>query len=369
MEKYPLDIRLACNAFRHLFNDTHRSWFWLDAGPGLVQEQCMTRFSRPSRDDLLLGGAPQKVRSVPGSVLADFVEKPVDFAPSDTDMFVFESYVDQPKLDETVGKFEGCVIAKLPLDVLSPMTTISEMTAISKLHGITISKRDSKEMQALKLVTAKPDKSKERMRKLREAKRVAEKDKQKEDVASLRKEVLMATFPPRPPTQDKIDAIISRCCDMMDPSSFQEDGCSICGQLTILTELGDIKILQELDGPVLANDSGKACGACLTALRKKVLPVKSLANGLWVARVRHSQCVVRVSSGRVKMIANCIMWALPTVKVYKRLPPSKDELSEVLAFVAHADYADLTIAWDNLESYPLSGVPVVVDYRKIDTSA
>ncbi|KAF9563132.1 hypothetical protein CPC08DRAFT_633238, partial [Agrocybe pediades] len=252
----------------------------------------------------------------------------------------------------------------------------------------------------------------------------------------------MAQFPPPPPTQERINSAIAACCDMMDPSSFQEDGCSVCGQLTVLTELSELDDhslldvlcvegvtrkerfslddpIQELSGPILANDRGKACVSCLSALKKKTLPLKSLANGLWlgevpdalkcltfaerilIARVRHNQCVVRVSSGRVKMVANCIMWALPTVKVYKRLPPSKDELSEVLAFVFlggsapteqdferspmlvrrnhvkkalewlklnHSDYADLSIAWDNLESYPLSGVPVVVDYRRVDTS-
>ena len=34
-----------------------------------------------------------------------------------------------------------------------------------------------------------------------------------------------------------------------------------------------------------------------------------------------------------KMIANAIMFANPTSKVYDILPPSLDEISEVLAFI------------------------------------
>ncbi|KAF9470700.1 hypothetical protein BDN70DRAFT_821011, partial [Pholiota conissans] len=93
------------------------------------------------------------------------------------------------------------------------------------------------------------------------------------------------------------------------------------------------------------------------------------------------------------------MFANPTVSVYNILPPSREELSEVLAFVFigsvrpneeeiqrtpmlvrrnkvakalewlklnHIDYADLQISKENLESYPLSGVPVFIDYKAID---
>ena len=100
------------------------------------------------------------------------------------------------------------------------------------------------------------------------------------------------------------------------------------------------------------------------------------------------------------MIANCIMFANPTVSVYKVLPPSREELSEVLAFVFidsvrptddkikctpmlvcrnkvanalewlklnHIDYADLEISKENLESYPQSGVPVFIDFKAANT--
>ncbi|KAJ2911693.1 hypothetical protein MD484_g8721, partial [Candolleomyces efflorescens] len=102
---------------------------------------------------------------------------------------------------------------------------------------------------------------------------------------------------------------------------------------------------------------------------------------------------MRVASGHSKMIANVIAFASPVVKVYQHLPPRRDELSEVLAFIFtgikppteedlgrtpmlvrrnavsealewlklnHADYADLVIDQDALASYPESGVPVEI---------
>lgn len=75
--------------------------------------------------------------------------------------------------------------------------------------------------------------------------------------------------------------------------------------------------------------------------------MNALANGLWVgevpqvlkglsyaeecliARVRSNRCVVRVSSGQKKMMANAISFPCPTVKVYQLLPPPKEDLEEV----------------------------------------
>ena len=79
---------------------------------------------------------------------------------------------------------------------------------------------------------------------------------------------------------------------------------------------------------------------CQSSLKKKILPVESLANSFWIgpiptilqnltfaekmliSRIRHNKCLVRVSSGRAKMTANVIMFSNPTVKVYHALPLS-----------------------------------------------
>ena len=109
--------------------------------------------------------------------------------------------------------------------------------------------------------------------------------------------------------------------------------------------------------------------------------------------------MVRASSGRAKMTSNIIMFSNPTVKVYHALPPSWHEISEILAFVFqgpvqpnesdikqtpmlvcrnvvkdmlewlklnHVDYKDLYISLDNLNDYPLVGIPVNIEYSKSD---
>ncbi|KAJ6609910.1 hypothetical protein B0H10DRAFT_2166208 [Mycena sp. CBHHK59/15] len=158
--------------------------------------------------------------------------------------------------------------------------------------------------------------------------------------------------------------------------------------------------VEELDGPVLAEDCDSIC------------PLRSLANHIWIGhvpwqlkdlsfaekmlitRVRHNRCVVRVASRRGKMSANAIMFATPVVKVYNILLRTRDELSELLAFVFvgptrptdeeyvrtpmlvrwdqvkdtldwlklnHVDYADLAVSAENIKDLPENGIPCRVD--------
>ena len=108
---------------------------------------------------------------------------------------------------------------------------------------------------------------------------------------------------------------------------------------------------EEITTLFLDPDCSHICGSCLGALEKSKRPFKLLANFLWIekvpqvlegltyaeqmliAQVWHNQCLVRVSFGKAKMIANAIMFTNPIVKVYKVLSPTKEELSEVLAVV------------------------------------
>ncbi|KAJ7019609.1 hypothetical protein C8F04DRAFT_1214301 [Mycena alexandri] len=85
------------------------------------------------------------------------------------------------------------------------------------------------------------------------------------------------------------------------------------------------------------------------------------------------------------MMANVIMFSNPTLKVYKELPPSRSEIEDVLAFIFmgpvqptpedfertpmlinHKNYHDLVISEETLNTYELSGVPVVVDYKRME---
>jgi hypothetical protein len=246
-------------------------------------------------------------------------------------------------------------------------------------------------------------------------------------------------FPPLAPASPQIEQIVNDFCTDTGPSAFEESGCAVCGQLKCSTDLTPLRDsgcnlsclivegvsrqerlssedpVHELQGPIVEHSCDNICSTCLSSVLKGKIPKHALANGLWlgnvpdqlkgltfaeqmmIARVRHNRAVVRVSSGRAKMVANVIMFANPTVSVYRMLPPSRDEMKEVLAFIFtgsaqptdedfkrtpflvrrekvskaldwlklnHSDYKDLEISRENLDSYPLSGVPIVVDYKR-----
>ncbi|KAJ7155811.1 hypothetical protein C8R46DRAFT_910430, partial [Mycena filopes] len=233
------------------------------------------------------------------------------------------------------------------------------------------------------------------------------------------------TFPPRPLSQLDAHRIISKHCKTVSPREFREAGCAVCGclvQLKNLTLLRDyqgslgllirsgvtrkerFKIahpIQELDGPVLAEGCKHICVDCETFLSNGIVPKLALvrhnwigtvpeqlqdltyAEGIMIAKVRHNRCVVRVNSGRVRMSANAIMFSQPVLSILNRLPPAKDEMNEILAFIFmgsaaptqedfertpmllnHEGYADLEISRENLDTYSDRDIPVVVDFRR-----
>ena len=175
------------------------------------------------------------------------------------------------------------------------------------------------------------------------------------------------------------------------------------------------KPIHEYKGPVLDYKCDRVCDNCRKYLRKGQVPRNALATGLWIgaipdelsslkfmerlliARVRINSCFVRVAaSGLKKMTSHVIAFESPVQKVYHRLPPPIEELGEILAilftgpcsptdkvyrrtpllvrrsYVARAlewlklnniHYADLDIAYDELEKYPEHVPPVTVEYR------
>lgn len=246
------------------------------------------------------------------------------------------------------------------------------------------------------------------------------------------------SFPPDPPSRSLLEAIVNGWSkDMRDAT--RERGCAVCARLTNDLDLFDLDSVdfdlgllhpqqagttrleriaisdpvKEIEGPLLENNCHnicKDCAKCLTKAKPEI-PINALANGLWlgevpkelanlsfaekmlIARVRHNKCIVRVSSGMHKMRANVIMFDAPIPKVYDILPPPRDELDEVLAFIFvgpsnptpeelrrvpllvsrnkvaralewlklnHADYQDLTISYENLKTYPENEPPVFV---------
>ncbi|KAF5331190.1 hypothetical protein D9611_013146 [Ephemerocybe angulata] len=187
--------------------------------------------------------------------------------------------------------------------------------------------------------------------------------------------------------------------------------------LTILEEIGCTRKertssrdpIADIPGPVLDATLSDICPDCHDALKKGRRPKYALANRLWVgkvpsclqdltlgeaamvSRVRYNRCVVRVAKGHLKMTSNVIAFEHPSKKIYDRLPMDRDELSEVLSVMYtgaeppgdddlkrtpvlvrrnkvraalewlklnHKDYADLSIAYDTLDTYPLDDVPI-----------
>ena len=173
-------------------------------------------------------------------------------------------------------------------------------------------------------------------------------------------------------------------------------------------------------GPVLDYSCDSLCDGCRKHLRNGRVPRNALANGLWlgpvpeelatlgfiekllIARVRINSCFIRVaSSGLRKMTSHVIAFESPVPKVYRRLPPPMEDLDDVLAVLFtgpckptekdfqrtpllvrrkkvvqalewlklnHADYADLEIAYDELERYPEDSLAVSVEYQHSQTT-
>ncbi|KAJ7259106.1 hypothetical protein B0H12DRAFT_1014588, partial [Mycena haematopus] len=165
-------------------------------------------------------------------------------------------------------------------------------------------------------------------------------------------------FPPEPASRSLRHEIVSGMCNEFTPESFEEVGCAVCGQLVKRSEAtprNDIMVdfdllirddvtrrprtceddpVEDLDGPILDENCTHVCVKCEKALRKKTVPNFALANHLWIgsvppelsaltfaekiliSKVRHNRCVVRVASGRGKLIGNVIMFESPIAKVY-----------------------------------------------------
>ncbi|PBK92315.1 hypothetical protein ARMGADRAFT_931116, partial [Armillaria gallica] len=159
------------------------------------------------------------------------------------------------------------------------------------------------------------------------------------------------------------------CARSIQPSVFQEGGCTVCGQLTPLSELSKshhvlhfFSILENdtctckerrnrmdpidlIGGPVIAPSTNFICLKCRSTIWKGQVLKNALANGLWLSKVpevlsklsfvehilispmRHNCCFVCVALaghpeyGSRKMISHVIAFKSPVSKVYNVLPP------------------------------------------------
>ena len=250
---------------------------------------------------------------------------------------------------------------------------------------------------------------------------------------------LASVFPPEPVDKELSHKVITDACRKLEPDSFEETGCGVCGQLvpvSRLSKLSSVKnYLHILEAPgvtkqerfkrtdkmrefptAIDHKCNKVCNDCRASLRLGKVPKYALAKGLWlgpvpevlsslryfermlIARVRHSCCSIKVSSGMRKMKAHAIAYQQPIPKVYNILPPPKADVEEVIAIMFtgpckptstdfqrtpflvrrnhvkkalewlilnHIDYADVTLSTENLNEYPEDMPPVSVEYKQM----
>lgn len=344
--------------------------------------------------------------------------------------------------------------ANIPLDILIDRLSVEQLKLVCNAHGIRMWTVKRMSLDAMrKLVTdhqiegcacntfhsvfeykgkRMPIPASERMvnlRKRSEAYRMHDQNRKRRDIK----------FPPQPPSKALQEQIVRDYCSDCEPANLEEAGCCICGQLKLKKRMmlfadaqvdvdvlqipevtrdirkGNVDPITYCKGPVIDPNCSSVCLSCINSLKDKVVPVESLANGLWIgqvpdelsdlswteklliARVSHNHFVVRVaSSGMHKLKANAICHSLPTPKIYSVLPPPREDLDEVLAFIFigpnpptpedyqrtpflvrrnkvaralrwlklnHVDYADIEISQKHLNEYNDISPPVYVLYQ------
>ncbi|PPQ65718.1 hypothetical protein CVT26_000335 [Gymnopilus dilepis] len=341
------------------------------------------------------------------------------FDGSPPDAFTFLSYT----TSDVLMPCDDLLVTKIPLTELITFLSKEELHAISACHGIVTNKKTrATEMKTLLKNHA-----------CHSCPEYVTSWKMARSVTSVSPE-----FPPKPVDVKTIHRIALGWANEFLPENITESGCTVCGLLfrdkdllTFDKDAYDLDVLKSplsrqerrfitdpikpMDGPLLDPRWRKICPSCDKALAAKKMPLYALANGFWigdvpdeledltfaekllVARVRHNRCVVRVASGRVKMMANVIMFSNPTPLIYDVLPPPKDDLDDVLAFIYtgssmpteydksrtpllvrrnkvgralswlklnHVDYHDIEISSENLKDYPEYGVPFLMEYHR-----
>ena len=296
-----------------------------------------------------------------------FIGKQFDFR-----KYKLLSAISEKELEQSVPLF----FSKIPLEWLSIYLNMKELREMSVLHKIPMPYKAEKAKMLMYFCDHHFNQCDLHISILTERKpKEKKKSKVKEDEGIKLPTELPTNFPPEPPSKTLLESIIKGFCDDSSPKYFIDAGCAVCGRLF---SVEDMKLLDEINcnldvispgdigrcerlcetdpvvplkGPILAEDCDHVCFTCQNYLKKKKLPPESLANSFWIGRIptplqnltfaekmliskiRHNKCLVRVSSGRAKMTANVIMFSNPTVKVYHALPPSRHEISEILAFV------------------------------------
>ncbi|PPR04686.1 hypothetical protein CVT24_011903 [Panaeolus cyanescens] len=391
-------------------------------------------------------GGDGRTRLIDHSEIRNHLTNPLDI----TDVECRYRFIDHISPDQ-LDKYQSddFIILNLHVTELAPILTLAAMRSIAKMHSAPVktktsgkslnemlsshhcSKCDTHATVFMK-VPSKKQLIKDRVSNHRDAKKAPP------PVITTSDAVNDTVFPPDPFDTVTRDNILTSACKRMSPTEFEEAGCAICGELrprTTLSKLKNIKNnlsilhasgvtrlervavadpVKEYTGPVIDHSCDSVCDPCRRFVREGKVPKLALANGLWigevpvqlkrlrfaerllVARVRHTCAYVKVASGMRKMKANVIAFENPLPKVYKKLPPPREDMDDVLAILFtgpckpneedfkrtpllirrnvvlqalewlklnHAGYYDIEISIENLEQYPEDEPYVSIEYR------
>lgn len=339
---------------------------------------------------------------------------------------------------------------KVPLPILAGKLKLSVLRDVANAHGGTFNNRSpiasiqeflstaSCEASHFSYFQQITDLNKKREPKVKPKKQTSRKRSRR--IPMLDENAPAPQFPPPATTRELHECIIADFCNAAAPPTLSEAGCAVCGTLTPARDLNPISVVEdclevitvpgkgitkqerksvddphcEIEGPILEYGCDSVCQSCCVMLRKGRLPPSALANGNWIgrvpeqlqeltfaeklliSRVYHSNFVVRVGAGQRKMKANVVLFSKPMPKIYDVLPPPREDLDDVLAFMYigptrptaveyrktpflvrrnkvalalewlklnHEDYKDIDISYRNLQQYPEDVPPVVIDYK------
>lgn len=254
-------------------------------------------------------------------------------------------------------------------------------------------------------------------------------------------------FPPDEPSVEEMERTINAVRKGMDPFSIEWHGCMVCGRLHHLEnllpkdayspafdDLLDVHVQKGIpcakierslptdpqtwtSGPILDDTCTHICKNCHYSLSRGRAPRFALAAGFWVgvvpmelrglsfverlliSAVQTNMYVVRVKGVRLQMRANAICFQSPIAKVYKALPPAREDVEDILAYIFagpenpskdtlkrvpmfvrknrvvqalqwlslnHVDYFQIRYSPTNLDTYVDDDIPVSVSYVKED---
>src|SRR5271155_1595424 len=320
-----------------------------------------------------IGGGRHKIR-ISSEVLLNYINHDIPEKLKFQKYFYCLKYIRTNEISTMTDLDKNYFTCHVPLDVMIKYMNVKEIQELSKIHGISLNKKELKKSHIKKFhqhccpecynytFVFSPTSNDNTF-----SSNHITHINQKEDTKTLNSQIINTEcniFPPDPPSKYLVERIITGFCNDIQPIKFMEADCAVCGQLSPFSKLHklnetscnlDILCVENigrkerkmasdpivpLSGRILDPKCENICNECENVLLNGKIPSNALAHGIWIgeipqqlqdltliesmliSRVCHNRCVVRVSYGRAKMTANAIMFMNPSAKIYHILPPT-----------------------------------------------